>query len=127
MWGPGLSNKGWFHTSRQPALRCKSCGCRYTPDAKDPGYDEEVRLQALTLYLEGNSLRAIGRLLDVNHQSVANWITNYANYLSEDLPPSIIELAVLDGFYVPPEKRKPKNSVKQEKNTTILDSLANFH
>lgn len=89
--------------------RCKSCGCRYTPIGKDGGYDEEVRLQALTLHLEGNSLREIGRLLDVNHQSVANWITNYANYLSQDLPPSILELAVLDGFYVPPKRRKAAN------------------
>ncbi len=107
--------KDGFTPAGSQRLRCKPCGCRYTPDAKDPGYDEEVRLQALTLYLEGNSLRAIGRLLDVNHQSVANWITNYGNYLSEDLPPSIIELAVLDGFYIPPEKRKPKNSVKKRK------------
>ncbi len=103
------------HLLEASAYRCKSCGCRYTPEAKDPGYDEEVRLQALTLYLEGNSLREIGRLLDVNHQSVANWITNYGNYLSEDFPPSIIELAVLDGFYVPPEKRKPKTNLKKEK------------
>jgi transposase-like protein len=93
-------------------FRCKSCGCRYTPEAKDGGYDEEVRLQALTLHLEGNSLREIGRLLDVNHQSVANWITNYANYLSQDLPPSILELAVLDGFYVPPNRRNASSQVK---------------
>ena len=62
-------------------MRCKLCGCRYTPEPKDHGYDEEVRLQALTLHLEGVSLREIGRLLEVNHQSVANWIKDYENYL----------------------------------------------
>ena len=82
--------------------RCKLCGCRYTPQAKYRGYDEEVREQALMLHLEGISLREIGRILDVHHQSVANWIGDYAKYLPQDLPPSILELAELDQFYVPP-------------------------
>lgn len=38
------------------------------------GYDPQVREQALRLYLEGNSLRSIGRILHVHHQSVANWL-----------------------------------------------------
>jgi transposase-like protein len=78
-------------------FRCKHCGCRYTPLPKDQGYDEEIRLQALTLHLEGLSLRLIGRLLLVNHQTVANWINGYASYLPADLPPSILEMAALDG------------------------------
>ena len=40
------------------------------------GYDPEVREQALRLYLEGNSLRSIGRILHVHHQSVANWVND---------------------------------------------------
>jgi transposase-like protein len=98
--------KDGFTPAGSQRYRCKACGCRYTPQGKERGYDEEVRLQALTLHLEGNSLRQIGRLLNVNHQSVANWIDDFANLLSQDLPPSILELAVLDGFYVPPHKRK---------------------
>lgn len=78
-------------------FRCKVCGCRYTPNPQDQGYDEEVRQQALVLHLEGLSLRTIGRLLLVNHQTVANWINGYANYLPPDLPPSILELLALDG------------------------------
>ena len=87
-------------------MRCKHCGCRYTPDPKDHGYDEEVRLQALTLHLDGVSLREIGRLLEVNHQSVANWIRDYENYMPQELPPSILEMAELDGYYIPPHKRR---------------------
>lgn len=87
-------------------MRCKLCGCRYTPDPKEHGYDEEVRLQALTLHFEEVSLREIGRLLDVNHQSIANWIKDYENYLPQELPPSILEIAELDGYYVPPHKRR---------------------
>jgi transposase-like protein len=87
-------------------MRCKKCGCRYTPRPKEHGYDEDVRLQALTLHLEGVSLREIGRLLSVNHQSVANWIKDFENYLPQDLPPSILDIAELDGFYIPPHKRE---------------------
>lgn len=77
-------------------FRCRLCGCRYTPYAKEQGYDEEVRHQALMLHLEGLNLREIGRLLSVHHQTVANWIKGYASYLPQDLPPSILELEALD-------------------------------
>lgn len=86
--------------------RCKICGCRYTPEPIERGYDEEIRLQALNLHQEGVSLREIGRMLDVNHQTVANWINGYAHQMPEELPPSILDLAVLDGMYVPPYIRK---------------------
>jgi transposase-like protein len=100
-----LQIKDGFTPAGSQRYRCKLCGCRYTPRGKERGYDEEVRLQALMLHLEGISLREIGRVLEVNHQSVANWIGNYINNLSQDLPPSIIETAELDGFYVPPYRR----------------------
>ncbi len=38
------------------------------------GYQAHLREQALRLYLEGNSLRSIGRILHIHHQSVANWV-----------------------------------------------------
>ena len=87
--------------------RCRLCGCRYTPDPKRNGYDEDVRLQALTLYYEGISLRTISRILDVNHQSVANWVNRYAENLPEDLPDSVLETAVLDGLIAINPRKKP--------------------
>jgi transposase-like protein len=80
--------------------RCRACGCRYTPYPQEQGYDEEVRFEALQLYLEGMSMRAVARKLDVNHQSVANWMKDYARYLPPDLPPDLIEKARLEGLYV---------------------------
>ena len=80
--------------------RCARCGCRYTPQPREQGYDEEVRFQALQLYLEGCSMREIGRRLDVHHQSVANWMAAYARYLPPDLPADIAELARLEGLFV---------------------------
>jgi transposase-like protein len=96
-----------FTSSGSQRMQCKACGSRYTPLPKEQGYDDEIRLQALTLHLEGVSLREIGRLLEVNHQSVANWIKSFENYFPEDLPPSILEIAELDGYYIPPHKRQP--------------------
>ena len=49
------------------------------------GYDDEVREQAVQLYLEGNSLRSIGRILKVHHVSVINWINAHAHRLPKQV------------------------------------------
>jgi transposase-like protein len=56
---------------------CRECGKTYTPQAKRQGYSEEVREKAVRMYVEGNNFRRIGRLLNVNHQSVVNWVNAY--------------------------------------------------
>ena len=109
--------KAGFTPAGSQRYRCRLCKTRYTPEPIDQGYDEDVRLQALSLYLEGLSLREISRLLSVNHQSVANWIHGYANHMPPNLPPSILEIAILDGFYTPLKslrKREPRNSLPHD-------------
>ena len=91
-------NKDGFTPAGSQRYRCKLCGCRYTPQAKDRGYDEEIRFHALSLHLEGVSLRTISRILDVNHQTVANWINAYANHIPTNLPDSLLDVARLDGL-----------------------------
>ena len=49
------------------------------------GYDETLKEKALQLYLEGTSLRSIGRILNVHHQSVANWVAASAEQLPEQV------------------------------------------
>jgi transposase-like protein len=88
--------KDGFTPSGSQRYRCRVCSCRYTPWPKERGYDDEVRLQALRLHLEGMSLRAISRILQINHQTAANWINAYANHLPPTLPDSILELVELD-------------------------------
>ncbi len=90
--------KDGFTPAKSQRHRCKRCGCRYTPMPKERGYDEEVRLQALRLHLEGLSLRAISRVLEVNHQTAANWINAYANQLPLAFPDTILELIEIDGL-----------------------------
>lgn len=48
------------------------------------------------LHLEGMSMRQIAGLLEVSHQSVANWVKDYGRYLPPDLPASIGDTALLD-------------------------------
>ena len=91
-------HKAGFTAAGSQRIRCRACHCRYTPQPKEQGYDEEIRLQALRLHLEGISLRGISRILDVNHQTAANWINSYATHPPADLPDSILDLARLDGL-----------------------------
>lgn len=101
--------KAGFTAAGSQRYQCKQCHCRYTPEPRENGYDEEVRLQALRLYLDDLSLREISRILDVNHQTVANWINAYANQIPLNLPPSVLELAILDGVFAwQPNKRPSK-------------------
>ena len=53
------------------------------------GYEANLKQQAMQLYLEGMSLRALGRLLHLHHQTVANWI----NAEAARLPRQVTEMA----------------------------------
>jgi transposase-like protein len=76
----GLNNKGG-----NQRLRCQKCQRYFTQEHWPLGYDPALREQALKLYLEGMSLRGIGRVLGVHHQSVANWIKRASEALPEQV------------------------------------------
>lgn len=81
-------------------FRCAACGHRYTPQPKPRGYPPDVRAQALRMYVDGLGFRRIGRLLGVNHQSVANWVTAAADRLPPAPPaPETSETVELDELY----------------------------
>jgi transposase-like protein len=61
------------------------CKRYFTPEPKPMGYDPAVREQALRLYLEGSSLRSVGRILHVHPQSVANWVKAAEQTLPEQV------------------------------------------
>lgn len=90
-------NKDGFTPAGSQRYRCKLCGCRYTPEAKEQGYSEEIRLTALQLHLAGYSLRTISQTLAVNHQSVANWINDFRTFLPASYA-DLIDMARLDGL-----------------------------
>ena len=43
--------------------KCKICGKYYVPEGKKRGCSEDIKKQAIKLYLEGNSRRTVGRIL----------------------------------------------------------------
>jgi LacI family transcriptional regulator len=51
-----------------------ACERRYTIDRQERGYPPETRAEAYKLFEQGLKIRQIAKQLNVNHQSVANWI-----------------------------------------------------
>jgi transposase-like protein len=62
-------------------LKCQHCRRRYTPQPLPDRYPAALRLDAVRLYLSGLSFRAVGRRMNVNHQSIINWVNTYAQAL----------------------------------------------
>ena len=79
--------------------RCYGCGCKYTPVKKAHGYSSELRQKAIQLYVDGMNLRRIGRQLQVNPQSVANWAKTHAERLPPAPVPEKVENAELDELF----------------------------
>jgi len=51
------------------------------------------------MYLDGLNFRRIGRLLDVHHTSVMNWVNAYADTLDEAPVPDTVETIEMDELY----------------------------
>jgi transposase-like protein len=102
--------KGGFNPSGSQRYRCGVCNRVYTPQPNFKGYPNQTRQLALRMYLEGNSLRAISRILQVNHQSVANWVAAYAAQLPEVPKPASSQVAELDELYTFLGNKKTRSS-----------------
>jgi len=81
---------------------CRGCGKTSTPEPKSRGYSEGMREKAVRMYVEGNNFRRIGRLLNVNYQSVVNWVNAYHEKIKDTaavpLSTPIIEMDELWSF-----------------------------
>lgn len=64
--------KAGFIRKKQRFL-CKNCGCQFTQDFIGR-YGQNVKLQALKLYKEGNGFRRIGRILGISFEIARLWI-----------------------------------------------------
>jgi len=66
---------------REPALLMGDCNRVYISKPTLHGCSEATRPLAICIYVEGRSYSSIGRLLNVNPQSIANWVSQYTpNY-----------------------------------------------
>ena len=93
--------------------KCRACARVYTPDPLPLGYADDIKREAVRLYLEGTNFRRIGRILSVNHQSVINWVNAYHASLPAARPPvtapETLEMDELFTF-VGSKKRQPTSS-----------------
>lgn len=103
--------KSGLNHTRSQRFRCQTCQRYFTMERKPLGYAETMRKQALQLYLEGTSFRAIGRLLGLHHQTVSNWMRQAADALpaqvSDTTPTETIELDELFTFV---ERKKTRST-----------------
>ena len=51
-------------------------------------YDEETKKQAIKLYIESNSERAIGRILGISINTCIYWIKKYVKTIEEERFPN---------------------------------------
>ena len=105
--------KAGFNPSGSQRYRCGICNRVYTPQPKPRGYSSDLHMLALRLYVEGNSLRAIGRILKINQQTVANWISDYVDKLPPAPLPEKPQDVELDELYTYLEKKKTKSTSRR--------------
>ena len=70
-----------YNASGTQRMKCQHCQRRYTPQPLPDRYPKALRSEAVQMYLGGMSFRAVARHLGVNHQSVINWVKEYAQQL----------------------------------------------
>lgn len=93
--------KAGRNRSGSQRMLCKLCNRRYTPEPNEAGYPEQMRQQAVEMYVDDTNFRAIGRRLKVNHQTVINWINDQAARTPSNPPISAgpVETAELDELH----------------------------
>ena len=81
-------------------VKCKECNYRYT--VLQRGLGNEIRRQALQLYLAGLGFRSIGRLLKCSHVTIAQWINEHGDTIKSIRASSEINLVKKVALYVGP-------------------------
>ncbi len=85
---------------------CKHCKAKYTPKPKERGYPDELRLQAVRMYVDGLNYRRIARHLNVHHTSVINWVKAFAAQLPDAPLPEELHTIELDELFTFIETKK---------------------
>ena len=72
--------------------KCKKCGKYYTQENKKKVHSKEAKNQAIKLYLERNSARAVGQILGIRKNMCRYWIRKYA----KNIEPKVVSNGQLD-------------------------------
>jgi transposase-like protein len=82
-------------------FKCRGCGCNYTAGYEQVLEKEKKRRFGLSMYLEGLGFHSIGRLLEVSHVTVMNWVRRYGSELGSirnSKPVCIMELDEMHSY-----------------------------
>ena len=86
---------------------CKNCGKTFILKSKGRNYDEEFKKEAMRLYFEGNSSRAVARLLKIGINTCIRWIKAYANKIKpKKYKNERVEVMEMDELYTFISKKK---------------------
>lgn len=91
---------------------CRVCQRKYTPQPNEAGYPDAMRRKAVALYVDGLNFRRIARVLEISHQTVANWVKAHADSLP-DAPPrpaGEVEVEELDELFTFVECKKTSST-----------------
>ncbi len=90
--------KDGFSNGRQSYF-CKVCERRYTVTHRVGTGTDEVKQEALRLYSEGMSLRAIGRFLGFSNVTILRWIRHFSKNLPLIKPEEAIKTVESDDIH----------------------------
>jgi len=76
---------------------CKDCNYRFTVESV--GKPEKLKRDALILYLEGLGFRSIGRVLNVSHVAVFNWIKGFGESINDIRSGDKIDVVEVDEMH----------------------------
>lgn len=76
--------------------KCKDCGCFYSVESKSDVKSPEQKRLALEMYLAGMGFRAIGKLLNISHGSVYQWVKKWRESVSLPKSQKPLEIVELD-------------------------------
>jgi len=91
--------KAGYTEAGSQRYQCQQCRRRYTPEAKTQGYGDEMRHQAVKLYVDGMNFRRIARHLAVHHQTVINWINAHVASLPDAPVPDDVDIIEQDELF----------------------------
>jgi len=86
------------------------CQIKYTPEPKAWAYPEEVRRQAIQMYVDGMNLRRIARHLGLHHRTVSLWVKAQAERLPDPPVPAEVKEAEMDELFTFIGDKKTKSS-----------------
>jgi transposase-like protein len=61
--------------------KCKKCGCNFIQNRKK--YNDQIKKDAIFLYIEGLGINAIAMFLKISQQIISYWIKKYANIIQQ--------------------------------------------